>query len=124
MRAETLVTLRAQLKKIAGVLVDGAVRDVSEIREYNFPVWSKFVTPISAVKRFATIAINETIEFGEVTINAGDLIIADDDGACSIPFERLDEVIKKATEAYEWEQKVLADLKAGLQSDYFKARII
>ncbi|ATW26307.1 RraA family protein [Candidatus Formimonas warabiya] len=119
-----LVTLRAQLKEIAGVIVDGAARDISEIREYDFPVWSKYVTPISAVKRFATLEINETIQCGEVIINPGDLIIADDDGVCCIPYAHLDEVIQKAVEAYEWEQKVLADLKKGLKSDYFKERII
>jgi regulator of RNase E activity RraA len=122
-----LVTLRAQLKQIAGVIVDGAARDISEIREYKFPVWSKFVTPISAVKRMSTLEINTTVQCGEVIVNPGDMIIADDDGACCVPFEMLPEVIKRATMAYEWEQKVLADLKEGmkgLKSDYFKERIV
>ena len=122
-----LVTLRAQLRRIAGVLVDGAARDISEIREYGFPCWSKFVTPISAVKRLATLEINATVQCGEVIVQPGDMIIADDDGCCCVPFDRLDEVIEKATKAYEWEQKVLAELKQGLQglqSESLKERIV
>jgi 4-hydroxy-4-methyl-2-oxoglutarate aldolase len=118
-----LVSIKALLKSVAGVVVDGAARDISEIREYGMPTWSKYVTPISAVKRLKTVSINEPIVCGEVLVSPGDVIIADDDGVCCIPYDKLDEVIKIASQMFEWEQKVMGELKNGL-SDAISKRII
>ena len=107
-----LLTLRAILYDVAGAVVGGAVRDTAEIREYRFPVWSEYVTPIGANKRFCTVSINDVVECAGATVCPGDIIIADDDGVCVIPFESLDEVIKKAEEVYESEQKVINELKS------------
>ncbi len=118
-----LVSIKGLLKGVAGVVVDGAARDISEIREYGMPTWSKYVTPISGVKRLKTVSINEPVVCGEVRVTPGDVIIADDDGVCCIPYDKLDEVIKVATQMYDWEQKVVGELKKGL-SEAFKKRII
>ena len=118
-----LVSIKGLLKGVAGVVVDGAARDISEIREYGMPTWSKYVTPISGVRRLKTVSINEPIHCGGVLVSPGDVIIADDDGVCCIPYDKLDEVIKIANQMYDWEQKVMGELKKGL-SEAFKKRVI
>lgn len=118
-----LVSIKAKIKGVAGVIVDGAARDIAEIREYEMPTWSKYVTPISGVRRLKTISINEPVVCGDVLVNPGDVIVADDDGVCCIPYERLDEVVEVASKMYEWEQKVLSEFKEGL-SEAIKKRVI
>jgi 4-hydroxy-4-methyl-2-oxoglutarate aldolase len=118
-----LVSIKAKAKGVAGIVVDGAVRDITEIREYEMPTWAKYVTPISAVKRYKIISINETVVCGDVLVNAGDLIISDEDGVCCIPYEKLDEVIEVASKLYEWEQEVLSEFKKG-RSEAIKKRVV
>ncbi len=81
------------------------------------------MTPISGVRRLKTISINEPVVCGDVLVSPGDVIVADDDGVCCIPYERLDEVVGVASKMYEWEQKVLSEFKEGL-SEALKKRVI
>ncbi|CEP66867.1 Ribonuclease E inhibitor RraA/Dimethylmenaquinone methyltransferase [Moorella glycerini] len=117
-----LVTLKAKRFGVAGVIVDGAVRDIAEIRQYNMPTWSKRISPISCVKRLKTISINEPIVCGNVSVKPGDIIVADDDGVAVIPLERLDEVLEVVRKMYEWEVKTKAGLMSG-EDESLKVRV-
>jgi 4-hydroxy-4-methyl-2-oxoglutarate aldolase len=86
-----------KLKEIAGVVVDGAIRDLKGIRDINFPVYSKSV----CAKIFGSIgpgAINIPIQCGGVTVNPGDIIVGDDDGVVCIPREKAEKVLKTSDE--------------------------
>lgn len=80
-------------KHIAGVVVDGAVRDSAGFRDMGMPVFAKGI----CARLFGSIgagALNVTIECGGVVVNPGDLILGDDDGVIAIPQEKMEEVLE------------------------------
>jgi 4-hydroxy-4-methyl-2-oxoglutarate aldolase len=69
---------------IAGIVVDGSVRDASELRKMRFPVWAGGLAIRGATKTHPGL-IGTVIQCGGVQIAPGDLIVADDDGVCAVP---------------------------------------
>lgn len=106
----------AMLKGISGVVVDGAVRDVDDFVEIKFPVYSRGSVVATARGRVMEEATNVMIQFGGVQVRPGDVVLADLSGVVIIPWERIDDVIKKAENLYEKEEAMIADLKAGMSS--------
>ena len=114
----------AQRRGIAAFVVDGVIRDLAEARDMGFPVFARGVIPIPGDKKVAA-PLNGRIRCGGVHINAGDIIVADEEGIVVTPSARRREVLltaqaKLAKEAGEtldqWEQahharidKILAD---------------
>ena len=80
---------------IGGVVVDGAVRDVAELRSCGLPVWSRYVTPITGKERLEAASINAPIQCGGVQVCPGDLVLADDSGICFIPTAIAGEVLER-----------------------------
>lgn len=94
-----LMTAGAVANGLAGAVLDGGVRDVTEIRrDYDFPVYARSVSPGTTVGRFKTVAANEPVTCGGVTVNPGDLIVADLDGVVVVPQEVVSEVLELALE--------------------------
>ena len=85
----------AAARGLAGVVIDGAVRDVGEIRKYKVPTWCKAVTPKTGKCRIEAIEINGPVTLCNVQINPGDLIIADDSGICAVPPEHAEMILEK-----------------------------
>jgi 4-hydroxy-4-methyl-2-oxoglutarate aldolase len=79
-----------------GAIVDGAVRDVDHSRAIGYAVWSRSVSPITGKWRIETVAINQPVTICGVTVNPGDLVLADETGVCFIPRERAAEVLQTA----------------------------
>jgi len=79
-----------------GAIVDGAVRDIDHSREIGYPIWSRSVSPITGKWRIETIAINRPVAICGVTVNPGDLVLADEIGVCFVPSQRAHEVLNRA----------------------------
>jgi len=79
-----------------GAIVDGAVRDIDHSRAIGYAVWSRSVSPITGKWRVETIAVNRPVLICGVTVNPGDLVLADETGVCFIPRERAAEVLQTA----------------------------
>jgi regulator of RNase E activity RraA len=94
-----LMTAGAEVNGHAGAILDGGVRDVTEIRrDSGFQVFSRSVSPSTTVGRFKTLASNVPVVCGGVTVNPGDLIVADIDGVVVVPQAHVDAVLKMATD--------------------------
>jgi regulator of RNase E activity RraA len=78
---------------VSAVIVDGAVRDLSEIGAVNLSVWSRGITPITGKWRLEAVAVNGTISCAGVQVQPGDLVVADDSGVCFVPYAIIDEVL-------------------------------
>ena len=75
----------AKLRGAAGVVVDGATRDVAEIIEHDLPVWAQSVTPIAGgYARYSIVELNCPVNCGGVEVMPGDVIVADADGVVVI----------------------------------------
>ncbi len=88
----------------AGAIVMGGIRDIAHSRVVGYPVWSSEVTSVTGKWRLETVEINGAVEIGEVRVEPGDLVVADDSGVCFIPRDCILEVIElveKKTKAEE-----------------------
>ena len=79
-----------------GAIVDGGARDVDHSRAIGLPVWSRSVSPITGKWRVETVAINKAVTICGVTVDPGDLVLADETGVCFIPRGRAVEVLQRA----------------------------
>lgn len=89
--AETL-----KYRGIKGYVVDGGCRDVAFIRKIGFPVWCRYATPADIVGRWVPEGFGEPVAIGEVTVRAGDYMLADDDGVVAIPASAAEEIVGEA----------------------------
>jgi 4-hydroxy-4-methyl-2-oxoglutarate aldolase len=110
-----LLTTGAMKKGIAGLVIDGCVRDADEIEALGFPVFARGLC-IKGTGKDPEGSLNEPITIGEVKIHAGDFIVGDRDGVVVIPKERIEEAIAKATAREEKEARTRAELNKGLTS--------
>jgi regulator of RNase E activity RraA len=102
-----LMGTAAKVRGLAGMVLDGAVRDVREIRALGLPVYARAVSPANAVGRFASVSKNVPVECAGVTIAPGDIIVASEEGVVAVPKDRAAEVLKRAQEIATREQKML-----------------
>lgn len=93
-----LMGTAATVRGMAGMVLDGAIRDIWDIRRMGLTVYARSSTPATAVGHYATVAKNVPVDCAGVTVRPGDIIVADEDGVVVVPQERADEVLKKARE--------------------------
>ena len=118
----------AQKRGVAGIVVDGAIRDVGESRENGFPLFGRGVIPIPA-RRGKKGVLNGPITCGGVPVAPGDIVIADEEGIVVLPAASADEILRAAeakaakdaaTSLDDWvaaHKKAIDDLVAKLGID-------
>jgi regulator of RNase E activity RraA len=106
-----LMATAAVARGMAGMVIDGAVRDVVEVRGLGLPVFARSVVPSSSVGRWASVGLQQPVECAGVTIRPGDIIVAGEDGVVRVPAGRAKEVLAKAQEIDEREAKMVPYIK-------------
>jgi len=107
-----LATLSCQVKGIEGVVVDGAVRDVDEIRDLNYPIFATAIVP-NAGEPKGMGEINAEITCCGQTVRPGDYIVGDDSGVVVVPKERAYEIARRAKEVEKTESRLYEEIKRG-----------
>jgi len=108
-----LASLSAKMRAVEGVIINGAARDVDEIRELRFPVFARAVVPVTGKGRIATISTNTSIEIDGVQICPGDLVIGDDNGIAIISRGRVEQVCRIGIEITTAAEKVREQITRG-----------
>jgi regulator of RNase E activity RraA len=93
-----LMGTAAKVRGMAGMVLDGALRDVREVRALGLPVYARSISPANAVTRFASVANQIPVKCAGVTINPGDIIVASEEGVVAIPKDKAEVVLKRAEE--------------------------
>jgi len=99
-----LMATAAKVRGMAGMVLDGAIRDVWDIRRMGLTVYARSISPRTAVGHYATVARNVPVQCGGVAVRPGDIIVADEDGVVVVPQEQAEAVLKKAQEIDEREK--------------------
>ena len=107
-----LATLSCVRKGIAGVVIDGAVRDVDDIRRTKFAVFARAIVPNAGEpKGFGEI--NAEIRCAGQLVNPGDWIIGDESGVVVVPKERAYEIARRALEVRKNEERIREEIRRG-----------
>ena len=109
------MSLGAKTQGIAGLVIDGCVRDADDIEAMNFPIFRRGLC-IKGTGKHGDGTLNEPIIIGYWTINPGDFIVGDRDGVVVVPKEKALDAIEKAKAREEKEAKVRKELLAGKTS--------
>lgn len=107
-----LATLSCKIKGVEGVVVDGAVRDLQEIRPMDYPLFSSDVVPNAGDPK-GMGEINSEIVCGGQTVRPGDYIVGDDSGVVVIPKERAYEIARRAKEVEKTEDRLFEEIRRG-----------
>lgn len=108
----TIMITACQQLGIAGVVIDGAVRDSNELAEMNYPVFSVGTNPNGPTKNVPG-RIGHPISIGGVTVHAGDFIVADCDGVVAIEKDKMDSLLPLAQKKVDDEASRIAAIKTG-----------
>jgi regulator of RNase E activity RraA len=98
---------------LAGMIVDGCVRDAEEIRNSGFPIFVAGINPNGPMKE-GPGEINYPIHCGGQIVHPGDIIVADDDGVVVVRQEYAESTIAKVKSVIASEEKRLAEIEAGI----------
>lgn len=109
-----LASYSATLKGLAGLVVDGGVRDAEEIAELGFPVFSRHLVPTPGRSRIRVEAIGVEVAAGGVLVRPGDIVVADATGIAVVPADRAAEVLGLAEGNARDDETAMAELRDGL----------
>lgn len=108
-----LAARAAIARGIAGVVIDGACRDLEEIRASTMRLWSRHVAPTSGKGRVRLAELNAPITCGGVTVYPGDVIVADETGVIAIPAQHFADALEIAEELGAHDRRFEAALASG-----------
>jgi 3-hexulose-6-phosphate synthase / 6-phospho-3-hexuloisomerase len=107
-----LASWSAKVRGIEGIVVDGAVRDVDDIRAMGLPIWTRHIVPNAGEpKGFGEIG--SEIRCGGQTVRNGDWIVADDMGVVVVPQEEAQELANRALDVKEHENRLREEIQRG-----------
>lgn len=99
-----------KVAELAGAVFDGGCRDITELRQLEFPVFSRCVIPSTTLGRRITIDYKIPIDCAGVRVNPGDIIVGDADGVVVIPRQHLEAVYNEAMQIEKTEKAMTKDI--------------
>ncbi|MFD0743529.1 RraA family protein [Phytohabitans flavus] len=108
-----ILTTAALRHGVAGVVVDGACRDIGESAAAGLPVFGRAAVPVSARGRIVQVAAAEPVDIAGVTVHEGDWVIADANGVVFVPAAHTGAVLDLAERIVAREARMVAAVQAG-----------
>ena len=111
-----LLSTASQNSGCVGAIVDGATRDVTKIREMNFPVFARGTSVYDSLNRQRVTETDVPVEIAGVRFCPGDLVIADIDGVVVVPQEIEEKAIQSAWDKVHTENKIREEIRGGMKA--------
>jgi 4-hydroxy-4-methyl-2-oxoglutarate aldolase len=109
-----IMSCAARARGLGGLVIDGCVRDGGILADFGLPVFARGLCIRGTGKDYGARGwINFPVLFGDLTVNAGDLIVGDIDGVVAIPRERAAQVVAAAEQREAKEAAILDRIRAG-----------
>jgi 4-hydroxy-4-methyl-2-oxoglutarate aldolase len=108
-----LLSVAASQRGVAGVITDGACRDVDEAREMRFPVFARASAARTARGRIHEQSCNEPVRIGSLTVHSGDLVLADGTAVVVLPAAQASSVLDQAEEIAARESAMAHEIRSG-----------
>ena len=113
-----LLSEAMKARGVAGVVVDGGVRDTAYIREMGLPMMVRYRTPSQAIGRWRVTGVQQTVKMRGATrdwveVSPGDLMVADEDGVAVVPKDMIEEFAAKARAWADKDRSARRDIKNG-----------
>jgi 3-hexulose-6-phosphate synthase/6-phospho-3-hexuloisomerase len=106
-----------QQKGVVGAVVDGAIRDIDEIKQLGFPIFSRAIVPRSThspySKRMDPIEVNVPIQCGGMLVTPGDIVLADEIGIVVVPLSQAQDVLSRAQALATQEEATRQRIRQG-----------
>lgn len=102
-----LMGTTAKVRGLAGAVIDGAVRDITELRRLQFPVWSRRVSPATSVGRMISVDKQVPVKCAGVLVHPGDYIVGDPDGVVVVPAGAAEKVVALLKQYDDKESKMI-----------------
>jgi len=106
-----LMATAAKSRNMAGIVLDGGVRDIAEIRSLGLPVFARSVSPGSSVGRWASVGKDIPVTCGGIKVTPGDIIVAGEDGVVVVPKAQEQAILKRSQEIDDRETKMVPFIK-------------
>lgn len=107
-----ILTVAAMSRGVVGLVINGSVRDIAAAEKRGFPVFARAISMKSTVKQVFG-SLNQPIICGGVTVNAGDLVLADEDGVVIVPPAAVEDALQASIARETKEAGVMEQLQAG-----------
>ncbi|NND05168.1 MAG: RraA family protein [Saprospiraceae bacterium] len=106
-----LMATTAHTRGLEGTVIDGAARDVTEIRKIGFPVFARTISPATSVGRMVSVSKQEPVMCAQVMVHPGDFIVGDNDGVVVVPEDSAEAVIALLADYDDKETKMVPIIK-------------
>jgi 4-hydroxy-4-methyl-2-oxoglutarate aldolase len=107
-----IMAVAAVARGLAGLVIDGCVRDSAEMTRMNFAAFSRGLC-IRGTAKYGGGVLNKPLVIGDVMVNPGDMVLGDDDGVVIVPQEDFATIVEKAEKRVATEEKIMARLRGG-----------
>jgi 4-hydroxy-4-methyl-2-oxoglutarate aldolase len=107
-----ILAVAALHRGIAGLIIEGGVRDADEMAALGFPAFSRSVTVVGTVKDYPG-DLRSPVRIGGITVHTGDLIVGDADGVIVLPQDTVAETISRADQRVADERRILDEIRDG-----------
>jgi regulator of RNase E activity RraA len=108
-----ILTTVAHARGLGGTAINGVCRDVSTPLELGYPIFSRGRFMRTGKDRVNVAEVGGSVTLGDVRVEAGDLVVGDDDGVVVVPRDRIDDVAAAAGEIAAAEQRILESVRQG-----------
>jgi len=102
-----LMATAMKYRGLAGAIIDASIRDTPQLKRLQFPVFSRGIAPSTSINHYRFEGVNVPVTCAGMRVNAGDWIVADEDGVAVVAKARAAAVLKKAQELDDTEHRMI-----------------